>query len=231
MVKAVLFDLDNTLIDFMRMKTAACDAALDAMIASGLKLDRKQAVERLRALFDKLGIENQHIFDEFLMDVEGSVDYNKLAHAVIAYRKMRAGHLQPYPDVIKTLITLKSKGLKLGIISDAPRLQAWLRLVEMGLDDFFDIVVTNDDTGKFKPDAAPFLEALKQLDLPASEVLMVGDKMERDVEGAKKVGLKTALAAYGAGYPMTFSTHPLVEVDTKADFILERFGQLAEILR
>ena len=43
MIKTIIFDLDNTLIDFMRMKRISCEAAMDAMIKSGLKIDKEKA--------------------------------------------------------------------------------------------------------------------------------------------------------------------------------------------
>ena len=44
MIKAILFDLDNTLIDFMTMKRKCCEAAIDSMIASGLDMKREKAL-------------------------------------------------------------------------------------------------------------------------------------------------------------------------------------------
>ena len=51
MIKAILFDLDNTLIDFLKMKRMAIEEAVEAMIDAGLKLDKKQAVELIYELY------------------------------------------------------------------------------------------------------------------------------------------------------------------------------------
>ena len=51
MIKAILFDLDNTLIDFMRMKEKSCESAIDAMILAGLKTNKKKATEELFKLY------------------------------------------------------------------------------------------------------------------------------------------------------------------------------------
>ncbi len=50
MIKAVIFDLDNTLMDFMSTKKASCDAAIDAMIKAGLKTPKKRALKILFSL-------------------------------------------------------------------------------------------------------------------------------------------------------------------------------------
>ncbi|HLC80092.1 MAG TPA: HAD-IA family hydrolase [archaeon] len=200
-MKAVLFDLDNTLIDFMRMKKISCEAAISAMIDAGLTMEKDKAYKTLFDLYGVHGIEHQQIFQEFLTKIMGKIDYRILSRGIHAYRKMQIGYLEPYPHVRSTLIALKEKGLILGIVSDAPRLKAWMRLTEMGLSDFFDIVVTLDDTGKTKPHAMPFKAAIKMLSCKPSEILFVGDNPGRDIEGAAKVGMRTVLARYGQMFP------------------------------
>lgn len=201
MIKAVLFDLDNTLIDFMTMKRKCCEAAIDAMIGAGLKLERKKALNLLFKLYDRYGIEYQTIFQKFLKQAKGKIDYRILAHGVIAYRKIKEFYLAPYPNVIPTLLSLKKK-YRLAIISDAPRIEAWLRLDTMKLDDFFDLVITAGDVRKTKTTGTPFKSALKLLKIRPEEALMVGDRVERDIKIAKSLGIQTCYARYGAkAYP------------------------------
>ena len=66
MIKAVIFDLDNTLIDFMRMKRISCDAAISAMIGAGLDVNKEKAMKILFDLYDKHGLEEKNIFQIFL---------------------------------------------------------------------------------------------------------------------------------------------------------------------
>jgi len=216
MIKAILFDLDNTLIDFMKMKKTAVNAAMDAMIAAGVNLNKEEANKLLYELYDQYGIEHQQIFQEFLAKTQKGVDYKILAAGVVAYRKARTVMAESYPGVMPTLLKLKQRGLKLAIVSDAPILQAWTRLTEMKIQDFFDVVITFDDTGKRKPDAKPFKKALEQLNFKPEEVLHVGDWPEKDIAGAKAVGIKTVFAKYGATRPAT----------VKADYELEKIEDL-----
>lgn len=220
MIKAVIFDLDNTLIDFMRIKRTSVDAALNAMLAAGLKMDKEKASKKLYDLYSEHGLEYKKIFQKFLRKATGKVDYKILAAGIVTYRKARVGVLEPYAMVIPTLIKLRERGLKLAIISDAPRLKAWIRLVEMKIQDFFDVVVTFDDTKKHKPHPAPFKKAFKLLKLKPEECLMVGDWPERDIEGAKAVGMKAVLAEYG-----------LVKTkSSKADYEINSIDKLIKIV-
>jgi putative hydrolase of the HAD superfamily len=198
MIKAVLFDLDNTLIDFLKMKKISCEAAITAMIDAGLPLKKEKAIKILFELYDKYGIEYDKIFQKFLRKTIGKIDWKILASGVIAYRNVKAGFLEPYPHVIPTLIKLREKGYKLAVVSDAPRLKAWLRMSAMHVADFFDVVVTTDDVGgKLKPHPLPYTTALKKLRLKPEEVIFVGDNPNRDIFGASKLGIKTVLAKYG----------------------------------
>jgi len=219
-IKAVLFDLDNTLVDFMRMKEACSDAAISAMVEAGLPMEEGRARKLLFEMYEKVGIENQNIFEKFLRKAMGRVDYKVLASGVAAYRRVKGGHLVPYPHVMETLIKLKQKGLLLGIVSDAPRMQAWLRLAEMNLIEFFDIVIALEDTGQKKPSKLPFNAAIRKLGLKPGEILFVGDNPLRDIKGAKGVGMMTALASYGQ----------LFKGKAISDFVLRDIKDLQKIV-
>ncbi len=197
MVKAVVFDVDNTLVDFMKMKDAAVAAAIDAMIDAGLDLTHEQAHKRIYEIYSERGIEFQQVFDEFLKSVLGYIDYRILANGILAYRRGREGVLVAYPHVRMALLRLVRNGLALGVVSDAPKLQAWMRLCSLGVDEFFDVVVTFDDTGRRKPAPEPFQKALELLGVAPHEAVMVGDWAERDIVGAKTIGMYTVFARYG----------------------------------
>ena len=58
MIKAVIFDLDNTLVDFMRVKRAAVGAAVDAMIDAGLNAPKEETIKQVFNMYDREGIED-----------------------------------------------------------------------------------------------------------------------------------------------------------------------------
>ena len=197
MLKAVIFDLDNTLTDFMRMKAVSIEAAVEAMIDAGLLMDAEQAKTKLFEIYDREGIEDQRVFDKFLNENFGEIDPMIHTAAILGYRRGREYTLVLYPHVKRTLIDLAKRGLRLVVLSDAPRYQAWSRLCYLQLQHFFDHVITFDDTHVRKPDPAPFMKAIELLQMKPGEVIMVGDWPERDMVGASGVGIKTVYAKYG----------------------------------
>jgi len=204
-IRAILFDLDNTLIDFIRMKEESCRAAVKAMIKSGLQMKEDPAFELLMKTYFDVGIESNVAFSKFLKSVE-QFDHKILASGINTYLKTKNKFLKPYPNVKSVLGKLKRRGVFLSIVTDAPKTKAYQRLLGMGIEPYFKFVVAYEDTSSSKNTGLPFLRALELLkkempELSCSEILMVGDSMERDIMPAKKFGFQTALSKYGQRVP------------------------------
>jgi putative hydrolase of the HAD superfamily len=221
MIKAVIFDLDNTLVDFMSMKRLAVNAAVNSMIDAGLRLSQAEAQARIDAIYKERGIEFQNVFDQLLYDVFQKVDYKILSAGVVAYRRAREAALVPYPHVNLTLVALLKRGIRLAVVSDAPGREAWLRLCYLNFHHLFDHVITFEDTGERKPSPGPFRRALELLHVQPTETIMVGDWAERDVVGAANLGITTAFARYGD----TFGT-----VESHADYDLNDVSELLQAI-
>ena len=222
MIRALILDLDNTIIDFVRLKRNAIDSGLSSMAEAGMIFDKEEAQKRIMEIYEEKGWEYQEVFNDFILETNnGILDYKFLASGIVGYRRAKEVSLVPYPQVTSTLFKLAKKGLKLGIVSDAPSREAWLRLCYLNLHNVFDEVVTSTDTGKLKPAPEPFKEILKRLQVSADEALMIGDWPERDMVGAAAVGMKSVFARYGD----SFDT-----IDSGADYVIDDFNEILDII-
>ena len=222
MLKAILFDLDNTLINFLHFKVETAKAAAAAMVKHGLPATEIQAYGKIFSVYDEKGIEYQKTFYEVVKQYNLEINQAERIQqaAILAYLDTKFHVLRTYPIVRPTLTRLAGK-YKLGIVTDAPRNKAWQRLVLTGLDGQFDFVITHDDTMEHKPHPSVFRLALGRLGVLPDSVLFVGDNSERDIKGAREAGMKTCLAKYGSLGRKS---------DEKADFEIERFEDLLKVI-
>ena len=210
----------------MLLKNAAIDAAAYAMIDAGLEHSVDEIKSKINEIYTREGIEYQRVFDQMLLEEfmveKGEVYYRILSAGIVAYRKAREAALKPYPGVLHTLIELIKMGLKLAVVSDAPSKEAWLRLSYINFHHYFDAVITYDESRERKPSPVPFQMALEKLKLKPEDCLMIGDWAERDIIGAKLVGMKTVFARYGD----TFNT-----VNPESDYDIKSITELIDIVK
>jgi putative hydrolase of the HAD superfamily len=215
-VRALLFDMDNTLFDLVGAQITACQAVTQSL---GLLGDNLLFPYFLRPLH---GFESHENILDFMQDhqipVPGSYD-----RARRIYEEEKIRHITPYPGVVETLSRIRDQGLPMGIVTDAHSRDAVLRLEKAGLLPFFCCMVTYDLVRVKKPAPEPFITALDMLQAMANEVLLVGDSPRRDIEPGRTLGIRTVYARYGDRFSDDRST-------VQADYTIDTFTELPEIL-
>lgn len=188
-VKAVLFDMDNTLWDFVAAKKAACRAVVEHAESGD--------AEELYAYFRRpgAGFEDPGNVIEYLLDI--GADSSCVLPCCRVYEQVKIASIHPYPGVRETLETLVSADLPLAIVTDAHSSQARARLRKAGLGDFFSCVVSPDISGQRKPDPASFVHALRAISASPPQAMVVGDSISREIEPGHALGMQTAYARYG----------------------------------
>jgi putative hydrolase of the HAD superfamily len=120
-----------------------------------------------------------------------------------------------YPQVRETLERFRAAGLKQGLLSDFPPER---KLEYLGLSGYWDAVLCSERSGRLKPDPRPFQELAEALGLPPEQILYVGNSRRYDVYGAKRAGMKTALAGFFPALQGRFRS--------PADFVFHDYRQL-----
>jgi len=169
------------------------------MVKRGLPIDEIQAYGKIFSVYDEKGIEYQKTFHDVIKPFGLEVNQAERIQqaAILAYLRKKFEVLRPYPMVKPTLAKLR-KDYRLGIVTDAPRNKSWQRLVLTGLEEEFEFVISHDDTNEKKPARKPYEMALERLGLLAPAVMFVGDNPERDLRGARELGMRTCWARYGS---------------------------------
>jgi putative hydrolase of the HAD superfamily len=190
-IKAVIFDMDNTLFDFVAAKLHACQKIAEFVGRS----DGKMLFEKY-FLRGAHGFENHENIRDYLVDRDSFSEEIFMA-CVSIYQKEKLSTLVPYPGIRDVLQEMHRKPMKMAVLTDAHYDNAILRLEKLDLKRYFDHIVTTDMTGTKKPALEPFLLALKMLGTMPGETLLIGDSIRRDIAPGKALGLITAYAQYG----------------------------------
>lgn len=223
MLKAIVFDLDNTLVNFWEFKQESSKAAAEAMVGAGLEMSVERATDLIFKIYKVNGIEYQLTFTDMLKPFK--FEKSKMERirnaAITAYLRTKEKMLSPYPEVVEMLEALKGK-YRLAVLTDAERGQAHQRISFVKLEGYFDAVGTFHDTNIYKPGVEPFKNILSKLQVEPHEALMVGDNPSRDILGAKAVGMRTCFARYG---------HNFGDDGTKAEFTIAKPSELVGIIK
>ena len=222
-VKAVFFDMDNTLFDFVAAKLVACREILSYIAGEEENITEDPSVLFGYFLRGNHGFENCNNIKDYMQE-RRLFTVTRYTQCCEIYEREKLQNLELYPGVKETLNKLKKQGLKLAVITDADSNHAFSRLTRVELLDLFDTLIAADTTGTKKPDPAHFLFALQVLGVRPEESLVVGDSIRRDIAPARKLGLKTAYASYG-------DWRPAEEIDLCYDFKLSSFSDLLVYIR
>lgn len=222
----MLFDVDDTLFDTETLAKMARLNAVKAMIESGLPLrDVQRGYNALVRIVDKYGANYDHHFDRLLEVLGFKRDPKIIAAGIVAYHDTKLAYLKPDPDLIPTLIALRDRGCKIGVVSNGRAVKQWEKIIRLGLHHFFDVVIISEDIGWEKPDPRIFEAALRELGVKEGEAAYVGDTPEIDVLGANRAGLISVMLAKRKRKELA------MEKEMRPRFTVRRISELLAIIK
>ncbi len=193
MIKAVFFDIDDTLYDTSGFAKLARKAALNVMIDAGLPLSSDDAYKLLREIITEYGSNYDKHFNVLTKRVFGEEKPLLIALGMITYHNVKFALLRLFPQTTSTLIYLKKRGYHLGVISNGITIKQWEKLIRLDLHHFFDHVITSEEAKAEKPDQHIFELALEKMGCKAEKSVMIGNKFSEDILGAVNVGMSAIL--------------------------------------
>lgn len=240
MIRGVLFDLDDTLVDFRSgLDTRALFEAGAARVyafltAKGCSLPAFEPFcNRQRALNRRIDFatwltggepNGRRLLRRLCRDFGLQRDAQCLLKLGWLWYEPVIENAEVADDVIPTLAALRDGGVKLGLVVNTRHQGAVMdrHLAQLGLLEFFPVRCYSTEIGARKPHPNLLNTALDELGLPAMQTLFVGDDMKQDVLGPRRLGMQTVLKV-PPGQPL------LKPRGLAPDHVIERIGQLLDI--
>jgi len=205
-VRAVIFDLDETLAD-VSDSIKATHSAVAKRISGYLKeqgiiVDEEEILPKLRAIDDRMNFSREYDRNKWWpillseLGVKLELPFRMLNELTSLFWRTYAENTKLYPDAEPTLEYLRQRGYKIGLVTDTDGKKGMkrARLEQLGLNDLFGaVVVGGDDTPRTKPDPGPFLIVAERLEVDPSSCVVVGDKPFTDIDGGNAAGMRTIL--------------------------------------
>ncbi|MEA1993689.1 MAG: HAD family hydrolase [Euryarchaeota archaeon] len=226
-IKAVFFDIDNTLFDQDRAHKKAI------RIIAGRHRDIFDGVseERLIEVFleaDKIALKEFHngkVLDAIRIDMQRNILKILELNGDFA-EEMAQEFYELYPglnipiDNVELVVTTIKVGYQLGVISNGSRDVQYRKLDALGLRSIFQSITLSEELGIRKPDPRIFWKATEEMDVEPEESLYIGDLYLPDIIGAKSAGMKSCW----------FNPQMKKSEEVQADFEIRSLKEVLEIL-
>ncbi|MBD3155383.1 MAG: HAD-IA family hydrolase [Candidatus Aenigmarchaeota archaeon] len=233
-IKGVFFDVGNTLVSsdkFMKNEALKLNQKLLQSIGYDFSLEElkkaeKKAVEYTATKYR--GSPKVHEKGEFLsvmckflgLDVDRKT-INKLDEK---FKKTRLENYELRPHV-KTILSSLKKKYKLAIISNGS-IDGINHVIDIfDLRGYFNLIIISEEVGKQKCTSVPIKIALEKLGLKPKEAVMIGDRIDEDILGAKKLGMISVKYNYGTWKNKNYSGEEI-----KPDYVIDDLLELEKIL-
>ncbi|HEY0268980.1 MAG TPA: phosphoglycolate phosphatase [Methyloradius sp.] len=191
-IKAVIIDLDGTMID----------TAPDFHIAvNRMRADLQLPSLSLRTIVNYVGKGTENLIRSVLSvdnDTKPVEQYFDQALSLYLdhYQQINGNHATVYPGVTEGLALMKKKMLRLACVTNKPRAFAVPLLEQKGLSSYFEVIYGGDSFPKKKPDPMPFLQVYEDFDVSPSQVVAIGDS-SNDALAARAAGCHILSVPYG----------------------------------
>lgn len=206
-LKAIFFDVDDTLYSTSEFAKAARLNSVYAMIRAGLRCNVNECIQELKEVTEEFGPNYENHYDRLLLrlpkeNYEGINPAVIVAAGVVAYHKTKNSSLKPYDDVVETMRILSRTELILGIITAGLKIKQAEKLVRLDLLKFLDprAIFITDQIGIGKPNVKLYKNACDSLGLQPHSCMYVGDNPLSDIDPPNRLGMLTVLNRRGGKY-------------------------------
>ncbi len=216
MIKAILFDLDGTLLDRDASLKVFLDKQYERLIEWLGHTPKQNYISRFIELDNRGYVWKDKVYQQLVMEYDiAGLTWEELLQDYLDHFKASC---VPFPNLIWTLEQLKERNFMIGVISNGKGQFQMDNIRVLGIEKYTDIILISEWEGVKKPDPIIFKRALAQLNVLPEESIFVGDHPEKDVQAAQRIGMKGVWKR----------DHHWV-ADFQADYIIDDLAKLLSI--
>lgn len=220
-IRAIFFDIDDTLYSTSEFAHKAYLNAVEAMIKVGLKLPSEVVFQELQEVLSEFASNYPFHFDKLLrrLPPESFAGINRavlIAAAVAAYHDTKHTLLKAYPDAIRVLQNLFPRHIIRGVITAGLEVKQAEKLIRLDIYPYVhpEAIFISDQIGISKPNPKLYLHACRSLKLSPYETVYVGDHPEHDIDPANHIGMITVrMRRQGKYSQLQGKTNPRYEIN------------------
>lgn len=214
MSKAILFDLDDTLLD---REGSIEPIATHQYKKYGIQCAPLAAyVERFKTLDDHGYADRHQLFRTLVAEFKIDADSEDM---LWDYRRQTWQVAQLFEDARHVLSVFRDRGYKLGIITNGSMAMQSGKLQATGLQEIVDVALISEQVGVSKPDPLIFQQAAEQLSTSLPNCIFVGDHPVRDVMGAAQAGMTAIWRVAHLAWPNELTIRPHHTIQRLSDLL------------
>lgn len=217
MIKAVVFDLDDTLISEKEYIKSSF-----VHVSQIIKRDFLIESDVISDIMYEFSIDSKKVFNRVLKKLGLNDDINYIKKLVYEYRN-HIPNIRLYDDAEYTLSLLKKSGFKLGIITDGYKEVQKNKIEVLNIKSIFDSIIITDEIGReyWKPHKLPYIKSSDELGVKFEEMVYVGDNVNKDFVTANSLGILTIQVQRENGVYCNVKSKPQYDAKIKVNSLEE----------
>ncbi|WP_027963985.1 HAD family hydrolase [Halalkalibacillus halophilus] len=212
MIRSIIFDLDGTLLDRNKSLRKFLESQYERLRSNFSHIPKEDFASRFIQLDDNGYVWKDVVYQSLIKEF----NITKISWEALVedYLNHFPSCCVPYPNLEKTLSTLKDHSIKLGIITNGKYPFQLNNIKALGIESYFDEILISEQEGIKKPDPLIFQRALQRLNVTPEETMFVGDHLINDVGASSQIGVKSVWKRNGSN-----------ESSCVADFVIDDLSE------
>lgn len=222
MIKAVVFDLDNTIYNYDKCHIVAMKQLEEYVCDKyGLnKVDFRKNFELAKDEVKKLlgntaASHNRMLYMQIFLEKINQSPVEDALELYDIYWRAMLEKMTPFKYVMPLMKQLKHRKIEIGILTDLTAHIQHRKIKKLCITEYIDAIVTSEEAGSEKPSSIAFSRIIQKLHCNPEEILMIGDSQKKDIDGAVNVGMRGML--FSESYKDTMDERVMEYIDGGMD--------------